>query len=49
MTGGCRFAKLAACVALVAAFGETAFAQANFAGVWVPNLFEDFPDRYKPW
>ena len=25
--------------------GGPSFAQSNFAGVWAPNLFEDFPDR----
>lgn len=45
MGAGSAFAKLASCVALLAAFGDPAFAQANFAGVWAPNLFEDFPDR----
>jgi hypothetical protein len=35
-----RWAALAA--VLIAA---PSFAQSNFAGVWAPNLFEDFPDR----
>ena len=40
-----RFATVGACVALASTFAGAAFAQSNFAGVWVPNLFEDFPDR----
>ena len=46
MAGWFRVAKLSRWALLAVAFaGGPSFAQSNFAGVWAPNLFEDFPDR----